>query len=301
MLYRKRGLGSFVAKPVSQGVSGRTFALVIPFNTTQGGIFQAVKAANQIFSKLGHQLTIHIGQHRAVENTKLLESLYNQVDGIVYYPWGSDLPEEILIAFAQRKKPVIIMDKTNTHPEFSSVICDNYRGGYLLTEHLLSYGHTRICYLSRFKPEELSSIGERYRGYQDCLAASGSNAAPRFVHWDAEGKGQAQYYMLQHLVNTLRMEEVTAIICENDEAAFNVHLCCENLGYRIPQDMSIAGFDNIEWATTGHAQITTIDQNFVLIGESITAALLDEDYKPRNYTVPVQLIPRASTGKAIKN
>jgi DNA-binding LacI/PurR family transcriptional regulator len=63
--------------------------------------------------------------------------------------------------------------------------------------------------------------------------------------------------------------------------------------------MNIAGFDNIEWATTGSAQITTIDQNFALIGEAITAALLDED-EPQNQIIPVQLIPRTSTGKAIK-
>jgi DNA-binding LacI/PurR family transcriptional regulator len=302
ILYRKRGLGSFVAKPVTQGASGRKFALVIPFSSTQGGIFRAVESANQIFSRLGHQLTIHIGRPRAAENTELLESLNSQnVDGIVYYPWGSDLPEEILTAFSQRKKPVIILDKTNTHPEFYSVVCDNYRGGRLLTEHLLSYGHTRICYLSRFKPGELSSIGDRYRGYEDCLSASGNGSTPRFVHWDAVGKGKEGYYMLQHLVNALRLEEVTAILCENDEVAFNVHMCCQNLGFRVPEDMNITGFDNIEWATTGSAQITTIDQNFGLIGEAIAAALMDEEHEPRNHTVPVQLIPRASTGKAGKN
>jgi len=302
ILYRKRGHGSFVAYPVVQSVPGRTFALVIPFSTTQGGIFRAVEIANQIFSRLGHQLTIHISQPKTAENMELLECLYNQnVDGIVYYPRSSDLPEEILLAFTQKEKPVIILDKTNTHSEFSSVVCDNYQGGYQLTEHLLSYGHTRICYLSRFKPEELSSIGDRYRGYQDCLLASGNGTEPRFVHWDVAGKGQERYYMLQHLVNALRREEFTAILCENDEVAFNVHMCCQSLGCRIPEDINITGFDNIEWATTGSAQITTIDQNFGLIGEAITAALLDECRKPRNTTVPVQLIPRTSTGKAAKS
>jgi len=300
ILYRKRGLGSFVAKPAVQSASGRTFALVIPFSTTQGGIFRAVETANQIFSRLGHQLTIHISRHKASDNTELLECLYNNmVDGIAYYPWGSDLPQEILYAFTKKEKPVIILDKTNTHPEFHSVVCDNYRGGYLLTEHLLSYGHTNICYLSRFRPEELSSIGERYRGYCDCLLTLGNNLSPRFVHWDAAGKGQVEYYTLQHLVNTLRMEDVTAILCENDEVAFNVYMCCQSLGFRIPDDMNITGFDNIEWATTGSAQITTIDQNFELIGEAITAALLDESHAPRNHTVPVKLIPRTSTGKAV--
>ena len=298
-LYRKRGLGSFVVKPTIQGAPERTFALIIPFSTTQGGIFRAVEAANRIFFKLGHQLTIHIGQIEAAKNIELLESLYNQdIDGIVYYPCSSDLPMEILNTFIKQRKPVIILDKTNIHPEFTSVVCDNYQGGYLLTEHLLSYGHTQTCYLSRFRQEELSSIGDRYRGYQDCLMASGMKATPRFVHWDSVGKAQAGYYMLQHLVNTLRLEGITAILCENDEVAFNVHMCCQSLGFRVPEDMNITGFDNIEWATTGSAQITTIDQNFGLIGEAIAATLLEENYKSQNHTVPVQLIPRTSTGIA---
>jgi DNA-binding LacI/PurR family transcriptional regulator len=279
----------------------KVFALVIPFNTTQGGIFRAVENANKIFSRLGHQLTIHISQPNTESNTELLESLFNQnIDGIVYYPWSSELPEDILSAFIQKEKPVIILDQTvDTHPEFHSVVCDNYQGGYLLAEHLLSYGHTKTCFLSRFKAEELSSIGDRYKGYHDCILAS-KNSEPQFVHWDITGKGQERYYLLKHLVNTMRQEGITAILCENDEVAFNVYMCCQSLGYRVPEDINITGFDNIEWATTGNAQITTIDQNFGLIGESITTALLEEYNKPRNYSVSVQLIPRTSTGKIIK-
>ena len=52
-----------------------------------------------------------------------------------------------------------------------------------------------------------------------------------------------------------------------------------------------------EWATACNAQITTIDQNFNLIGSTLAETLLDPDYKPGNHTIPVQLIPRASTGE----
>ena len=301
ILYRKRGQGSFVVKPVVKSAPERTFALVIPFKPTQGGIFMAVEVANQVFLQFGHYLTIHICKPDATENTELLEGLYNiDTDGIVYYPQDSDLPLEALNAFVQRKKPVIILDKPIPHPQFTNIVCDNYRGSYILTEHLLSYGHTQMCYLSRHMPEDLPNIWDRYKGYQDCLAASGVKTKPRYVHWDTAGKEQAGYYMLQHLVSTLYQEGYTAILCDNDKTAFHIHMCCQNLGLRVPEDMNITGFDNNYWATTGNAQITTIDQNFGLIGKTVAETFLDTDYKPKNHIIPMQFVPRTSTRKLVR-
>ncbi|MCL2404484.1 MAG: GntR family transcriptional regulator [Defluviitaleaceae bacterium] len=297
LLYRKRGSGSFVVRPVLQAAPTQIFALVTPFSTTQGGVFRAVESASKIFTKMGHQLTIHISQADTKGNIELLESLYNQnINGIVYYPLSASLPVETLNTFAKDGRPVIILDKETSHPGFSNIICDNYRGGHLLAEHLISYGHTKTCYLSRFMPDQISSVSGRYDGYKTCLEAAGLE--PRFMHWESDSP--TGYYMLQHLVNTLRLDGVTAILCENDEVAFNVHMCCLSLGIHVPKDMNITGFDNIEWATTGSAQITTVDQNFDVIGETIAKTLLEENYKPRNHTTPVQLVPRTSTNAVAK-
>ena len=299
LLYRRRGLGSYVVEPqMAKTASNRTYALVVPFSTTQGGIFRVVEALSRIFTREGHQITIHANQGDDSQNGDLLAQLYKrQTDGVIYYPEHSGLPLDILYSFVNDNRPVIILDKTVAYPEFTNVVCDNYRGGYLLTEHLISYGHTNICYLSRFKMEKMSSIKDRYRGYEDCLQASGIATPPRFVRWIF--KEPSGYYMLKHLVNSLRIEGVTAILCENDEVAFNVYMCCQSLGIRIPEDMNITGFDNIEWATTGSAQITTIDQNFEKIGEAIASALIGDNYAPRQYTTPVHIIPRTSTGQVV--
>lgn len=297
ILYRKRGLGSFVVKTITADSPQKTFALVIPFSATEGGTIRIIETVNLIFAEKKYQMSIYVDQLQATQNLELLKNFYNSVDGIIYYPLTSALPLEILNTFVQQKKPVIILDKTTAHSEFTHVICDHYKGGYMLTEHLLSLGHTKTCYLSRFKPEELASISERYKGYHDCLTASGIE--PYFIHWDAAEREQTESYnMLQHFITTLRLKGITAIICENDKVAFNVYMCCQDLGIRVPEDISITGFDNIEWATMGSASITTIDQNFELIGEGIAAVLTDQNYKPKNYTIPVKLIHRTSTGKA---
>jgi DNA-binding LacI/PurR family transcriptional regulator len=189
------------------------------------------------------------------------------------------------------------LDKDCGNPEISTISCDNYAGSRMTTEHLLMYGHRHICYLSRFTPDELSSVRDRYKGYEDCLTKNAPGISPRFVHW--EPSGSDEYPMLKHIVSSLNREGISAIICENDEVAFNVYMCCRSLNLRVPGDMSITGFDNIDWATTGSAQITTVDQNFALIGETIADTLLQPVYTPQKHTLPVKLVPRTSTGKSV--
>jgi DNA-binding LacI/PurR family transcriptional regulator len=74
-------------------------------------------------------------------------------------------------------------------------------------------------------------------------------------------------------------------------------MSCHNLNIRVPEQMSITGFDNIGWATIGGASLTTVDQNFSLIGETIAKIMLQEDYVPKQYAMPVRLVPRGSSGK----
>lgn len=302
LIYRKRGVGSFAVGPacettIVRPVANKVFSLLIPFETVaQGGMYLAVDSINQVLTPLQHQLTIY-SSYSLERDADLLRILFTQnVDGIIYYPRTSELPLDALNAFVNKNLPVIILDQTFPFDCFSSVVCDHYKGGYLLAEHLISYGHKNICYLSCNKPEDLSTIHSRYGGLADCLIANKINTPPRFVHWTSdEGEG---YHMLKHLVNAMYHDGVTAVLCETDQVAFNVYICCNSLGIRVPDDISITGFDNINWATTGGAHITTIDQNFASIGKSITDILLQDSYTPSRTVIPVNLVPRRSTGRA---
>jgi len=302
LLYRKRGQGSFVMGPqnvedLPGSKTGKVFALLIPFKIAHGGMYKAVDSASQILSGHWHQLAIH-SSSSLERDTELLNQLYTQkVDGVIYYPRSLDLPYDALNAFAKRNIPVIILDQTFPYKNLSSVVCDHYQGGYMLAEHLISYGHKQICYLSRNKPEGLTTVHARYSGYVDCMKANGITAEPRFVHWLTDEPNE--HHMLKHIINGLCIDGITAILCETDEVAFNVYMCCINLGLDVPRDMNITGFDNIEWATTGSTQITTIDQNFTLIGEAIADVLLQESYVPLRQVIPVTMIPRHSTNKVV--
>lgn len=310
ILSRKRGVGSFVvplekrdnycrnAPPAGGDTAYRSLSLMIPFSTTQGGIFKAIESATDMLARSNCYLTLNVYTPGIENEYSMLQTLYNNTDGVIYYPSSTKLPTEALERFSKSGRPVIILDKPHSDPQFSSITCDNFRGGYLLTEHLISYGHRNICYLSRFTADEISSIRDRYAGYCSCLKDNGIEET-RFIYLDTSRDNRPNYPMLKHIINTLRREGVTAIECENDEVAFYVHMCCQSLAIRTSEDMSITGFDNISWATMGSAHITTVEQDFEQIGKSVAELILNKQYSPEHRIIPVRLVPRNSTGPAI--
>ena len=305
LLYRKRGIGSFVAqrengngRPVVPGKGAyRTVALMMPFHMSKGGFFKSVEVATDALARHGVYFTLNIFEVGFENEQAMLQSLTGRdIDGIVYYPSSESMPTGLLDQFCERGKPILIIDKPHEYPQYTGIVSDNYRGGVLLTEHLISYGHANICYLSRFSAEDVYSIRDRHSGLRATLSENGIKEEPLFSLIEAAPDGSLDYPMLKHIINELYRKGITALVCENDEVAFHAYMCCQSLSIRIPEDMSVTGFDNISWATMGNTHITTIEQDFVQIGESIADLLLLPDYQPKHRVIPVRLIPRHSTG-----
>lgn len=308
VLYRKRGVGSFVRRPESGEfpspsgahsaevrTAGKTVPLILPFALFQGGIFRIVEAATKRLEDNDYHLAVHICEPDDRKMRSLLLHLYSQhVETLIWYPMGKEMYLDILKKFTDDGTRVIILDKPHDVSYLSNVVCDNFGGSYQLTSHLIDYGHRNIAYLSRFSVSEVTSLSDRFKGFSQCMKDRGLEVNPEFLNIGLS----SDYHMLKHVVNVLYKSGVTAIECENDEVAFNVYMCCRSLSIQVPAQMNITGFDNIEWAVTGSAQITTVDQNFAAIGEAIADLILSGDPQPVSKTVPVRLVPRASTGPA---
>ncbi|MDR1541867.1 MAG: GntR family transcriptional regulator [Clostridiales bacterium] len=297
LIYRMRGRGSFVKEgaviikePVDVYLP-KNVALVAPFSITKGGLFIAIEAAALDLAEADCFFSLHM--HKK-EDEMLMALRKLDISGLLYYPSGV-VRMDLMKPFIESGKPVVVLDKPHNEPSCSSITCDNYDGGRLLTKHLLVYGHRKTAYLSRFT-EKLSSVRDRYKGYVDTLKESGRGLQPRFIKLDTPPNSPPSHDLLRHIIITLRNEGVTALLCENDEVAFYVYLCCMSLGLSVPQNISVVGFDNTEWSVTSGLQITTIDQNFALIGQAIAKVLTAAEYRPQHIRIPVKLIPRASSG-----
>ena len=304
VLYRKRGVGSFARRPADNvkhaqkkgDLVYKVVALIIPFDIAKGGIFSAIGNASILLAEKGYYFTIHISEPNPEAEATLLKVLLKQkIYGVVYYPSSSMLPFNLLHQFAKAQIPVITLDKPHNHIQLSSVVCDNYRGGYMLAEHLVNYGHTKTCYITRFSPEERNSIRDRFQGYADCLREKNNPDEPRLVQ--IPDIAENYYPIYKNTINTLHLDKVTAVICENDEVAFNIYMGCRSLSIKVPEEMNIVGYDNTDWSLIGSAQITTIDQDFAQIGKGIADLILQKKYKPTHLVTPVTLIPRLTTSK----
>lgn len=306
LIERKRGVGSFVRKkdhpeqytipsPHTPDSSYKMMALMIPCHFDRLGIFAAINTVSNTLATADIYLTLRVYTPGVTVEGAMVTELYEaNSDGIIYYPSTSHLPIEALDLYCRDNKPVVIIDKPHSYERYSSVSCDNFQGSYLLTSHLLAYGHKNTCYLSRFSGEDVSSIKQRYDGYVKAIRDKNSDIKPYF--FQLELSAHYDFPMLTHIINKLYKEGVTAFICENDEVAFHVYMCCRSLALRLPDDVSISGFDNIEWATMADARLTTVRQDFALIGKAIADILLQSNYLPIHTVIPVKLVPRTSTG-----
>ncbi len=312
IIYRKKGVGSFVSRSIFSKTadvvsSNKTIGLVLPFEISNGGLFATVTALNNILSKNGHFMCIYITDKNHSKEKVVLKQLSEQnLSGLVFYPISNDFHLDLLNYFVMKNIPVVIIDKSSDCKYINTVCSDNYSGGILLTEHLLSLGHKNIAYFSSFNIESLSTIRDRFSGYMYALKQAGITPNPNFVvtdvheHYKIQEKSNEDDTYRTILQNLIRMG-VTAIEAENDEVAFSIMLSCKELNINIPGDLSICGFDNSEFSHMRAPGITTIKQNFEQFGISTADIIMSniESYKiePAKVIIPVELVVRESTGK----
>lgn len=314
ILYRKRGVGSFVARDMTvkkprtaaPAQTSNTFAFLLPFDTAKGGLIDTVTEVSTSLNKSGYFMGIYITSDNASKEKHTIRQLMDQnIAGIVYYPKSNKIYLDLLNNFVISGKPVVIIDKTNDCSYIHNVVSDNFEGGKLLTEHLISLGHKKIGFLSNASIDETSSVRDRFGGFIQTLRKYGISVDMDNV---ANGLGflsehTALYHtsipQLNSVISRLYNNGVTAIETENDQVAYSVIWACKELNIRVPEDISICGFDNTVWAQKTEMGITTVSQDFPEIGRQVSQILLsslkDPAYPVQKYAVPVKLIVRGST------
>jgi len=312
ILYRKRGVGSFVTRNALNNLSNdiepkedsQMISLLLPFDITKGGLFDTVEVVNRSLNKNGYFMSIYttdISLKKEKANIKLL--LSQKISGLVYYPMRDKINLNLLNELVLTGVPVIIIDKSTDCPYIHNVVSDNFEGGRLLTEHLLSLGHKNIGFLTTAPLEETSTVRNRFGGYLHQLQAAGmvpnrQNLIYLPYEISEEELNQNEHFPLFNTLKQLHDYGITAIIAENDTVASVIKICCTQIGLRIPEDLSICGFDNT--ILSQNADITTINQNFPLIGEHVSKILLESIETPsapiQKITAPVELVIRSSTG-----
>ena len=203
----------------------------------------------------------------------------------------------------------MLMDRTLPSLNCDSVTSDNYTGGYQAVKHLVGSGHERIAFLSR-PILQLSTIAERLRGYQQALQEAGLTPLQPWLVGTVDreltvrlaldayssGVGPEIEQIAQYLESSQRP---TAIFAMNDLMALQALKAASQIGLRVPDDLSVVGFDDMDIVAHLEVPLTTVAQDVFGLGEQAAKLLIEriEGYKGprRQETLPTQLRVRAST------
>jgi LacI family transcriptional regulator len=189
---------------------------------------------------------------------------------------------------------VVAVDPHTGPSDLPTVDSDNLRGAQVATQHLLDLGHRRIAMLTG-RPD-LQSAKLREQGHLEALKAAGVPPEPALLR--VGGYDPALSAEAAHELLTSR-DRPTAIFGANDVSAIAAVEVAAELGLRVPEDVSVIGFDNVPEAALASPQLTTVEQPIHEMGRRAINLLIkliqDEPVETSHITLPTRLVVRQST------
>ncbi len=276
-----------------------TIGLMIPHisNETLGGL------AEQIQRKLleyGENLIIcNTSYDTAIEDTALSTLIMKKVDAIISIPTSDRATR--LLEIQSLGIPVILIDRSIEGFASDSVVIDNQTGAMMAMRHLIELGHRNICFIDR-KTRQSHSDAQR-EGYYQALAAAG--ITERYVvtadGFDYDAGRRAARKALE------TMPEITAFFGYYDVVAFGAIRGVKELGKRVPEDISIVGYDAMPFAMAASPRLTSVKFPVAEIAQKVyelvalrlkEKELRDSVASPvRNIVITPELIVGESTNK----
>lgn len=252
---------------------------------------EVMRGVNRAISKLDYDLIIYtngdIRKYAIADQERRYVMLLNVgiTDGvIVVTPAARDFSTET---------PIVAIDPNNESPECPAVNATNRAGALAAMTYLTGLGHRRIGHITGRL--ELVSAIRRLQGYKDGLAACGIQVNEDLI--------QVGDYSTETAIDCARIllslpESPTAIFAANDMSAMGVYLAAQEMGVRIPQDLSVVGFDNIRESAALNPPLTTIDQFIADMGtiavEMVVKLVNGEKIEKNLHEIATQLIVRDS-------
>jgi len=235
----------------------------------------------------------------------VLDAFHRQrVAGLIVATLPTAASDQKLLRLAEHRLPLLLVGRTLAHPRVDAVSANFRRGGLLCTQHLIEFGHRRIAFIGA-RLSDAPRVN-RLRGYLDGLEQAGITVREDYVIGHPNGNPSPRYsthlagYQAVHQLLQLRPRP-TAIFARNDYTAVGALQALREAGLRVPEDVSLAGFDNIPLASVVSPALTTVSQPTEEEGRLAAEFLIarierpNEDIARRELTLACNLIVRAST------
>lgn len=234
-------------------------------------------------------LVIHVDP----QDTKWAHQYFDtgRVDGFILMT--SSRKQYHMKALMEINAPFIIWGiPTNTNQKYSSVTGDNFTGGKLATEHLISLGRKRIGFIGG--PEDEIEVQHRFNGYKSALEEAGRTVSNELIVY-------GEFYNVMGAVGIKRLLEsspdIDAVFINSDLMAISAMDAIREAGKKVPEDIAVVGYDDLSIAEHSNPPLTTIRQNIPLAGSLLAQNLIQyiQSGMPTNASIPVELVVRKST------
>lgn len=272
-----------------------TIGIVIPDITSRYYSF-VVKGVNTCLEDHGYSLILCNANRSAEIEKRCLDLLLSRrVDGILIISLTAN-PDE-LIELSSRGIPIVQIDNVIT-PLLPAVINDNYRGACLLFEHMVKLGCRRIGCLMGKRNTQTSN--DRLRAYRDVMAAYQIEVDENLIlqiDSTPEDGYRATPEILKHSPD--------AVFAINDTTAMGVLRWCMDNDVKVPEEVRLAGFDDLDIASMIHVPLTTVHQRKTSLGHSAALELLQRIENPDDPERIITLMPslkvRQSCGEELES
>ena len=171
--------------------------------------------------------------------------------------------------------PLIFVDFYDNRYKIDSVLSDSFNGGYMLTDYLVSKGHRRIGFFGTLNAT--SSINDRYLGYIKCIMENELDFRIEWIIGDRNEKG-----ILNEKID-FPDDMPTAFVCNCDETAFRVISALKTKGVRVPDDISVVGYDNYTVSSICIPTITTVEVDLAKMAE-VSVGIMAKKLADPTYT-----------------
>lgn len=178
------------------------------------------------------------------------------------------LSDQALNLIREQRTPTVLVD--DDRPGFNRVITDNVHGAEQAVQYLILKGHTKIGLLTS---DRTTSFRQRTQGFIRAMKAADLSSQPEWIKSVAGFAQEAGYAEFEEILSLPPERRPTALFAVNDHFAMNGIRAAEGLGLRVPEDVSIMGFDDTPYATMSKPHLTTIRVQTRRMGELAVNAL----------------------------
>jgi LacI family transcriptional regulator len=283
---------NFLPDPAARSLAGgKTMSVGVLTQFIDSPFYgEALRGIEDVLLK-NHYAPLFVSGHwNAEEEFKRLQMLaQRKVDGIIVLT--GRLSDQTLEQIAD-SIPLVVTGRQIYKENLFGIDFDHKEGMCLAVKHLHALGHERIAFISG--PLDHADAAQRLDGYKSELLSKSVSYDPKLVI-NGDFSEAGGYKAAQHLIES--RAQFSALIAANDQMAFGARLALQRAGFRVPEDISLVGFDDLPHAAFTLPPLTTVKQPIYMAGVHAATAVLHmiDGELPPSVQIPAELVVREST------